>query len=180
MNQLADALDAAGFTPDHVTRLKQYKELEKIKLLLDGCGEIVQKRHIIDCDADPFLPDGWSVPDGCHQKGGQMEWNAEKISLYLSEKQKDGKIIEGNKLRKELKNKFVLNANVLDYLLKNPQLIPEDWKGKAVFFWGTIFCRSDGFLCVRFLRWSGGQWYWYYCWLDGDFSSDNPAAVCAS
>ncbi|MDD5397270.1 MAG: hypothetical protein PHW24_04440 [Candidatus Moranbacteria bacterium] len=178
MNQLADALDEAGFTPDLVTKLKQYKELEKIKLLLNGCGEVVQIRHIIDCDADPFVPDGWKIEK--HLKGGKFEWNADKVSLYLSKEQEGGSAIEGNKLRKKLEKMPVLNANVLDYLLKNPQLIPEDWKGKAVFFWGTIYRCSDGSLCVRYLYWGGGEWDWGCSWLGDGFLSLCPAAVCAS
>ncbi len=79
-----------------------------------------------------------------------------------------------------MKGKKVLNANVLEYLLKNPRAIPEEWKGKYVFFWGTIYRRSDGRLYVRCLVWDGSQWYWSYYWLDIDFNGLNPAAVAAS
>jgi len=178
MNQLADALDGAEFSPDYVTKLRQYKDLRKIKLLLDGCAELVQIKHLIDCDAQPFTPDGWTIEMHC--KGGVWEWNPEKISLYLSERQKDGKVINGNELRKDLENMQTLNANVLDYLLKNPQLIPEDWKGKAVFFWGTIYRDSGGDLCVRCLDWDGSQWNWLYDCLGLDFRDDFPAALLAS
>jgi hypothetical protein len=34
-----------------------------------------------------------------------------------------------------------LNASVLDYLMKNQELIPEEWKDKKVFFWGTLYGR---------------------------------------
>ena len=71
--------------------------------------------------------------------------------------------------------------NVLDYLLKNSQLIPEEWKGKAVFFWGTIFRDSDGSLYVRYLHWSGASWQWRNgCrWLGNDFLSCNPSALAS-
>lgn len=146
--------------------------------VLKGTHEIKVIEHLIDCDADPFIPESWEVLE--HQKGGIVRFNASKIDLYLSKPQRKGNSIEGNKLREELKNKKVLNANVLDFLLKNPHLIPEDWKGKAIFFWGTIYCSSDGDLYVRYLSWFGGAWRWSRSWLDSGFRSGLPAAVSAS
>ncbi len=178
MNKLADALDNAGFDASDVTRLTQYEKLSSIRQLLDGNAEIVQLNHIIDGDADPFIPDGWNVVEHC--KIGQMQWDAEKISLYLSEKQLNDGVVVGNELRKELEKKQRLNANVLDYLLANPHLIPEAWKGKWIFFWGTIYRGSGGDLCVRCLRWDGGGWRWRSGWLDDNFSVDDPAALLAS
>ena len=43
MNQLADALEKAGFTPEHITKLKQFKDLELIRDLLDGKATITTK-----------------------------------------------------------------------------------------------------------------------------------------
>jgi hypothetical protein len=141
-------------------------------------GFLNQVIQIIDCDAKPFIPDGWKVQE--HQKGGKLEWNPEKIQLYLSDGQKDGRYIEGNKLRKELKSKKVLNACVLDWLLAHPEFIPEEWKGKYIYFWGTIYRRSGGDLCVRCLCWRDGRWDWYCRWLGGGWRFSGPAAVLAS
>jgi hypothetical protein len=132
----------------------------------------------IDCDAAPFVPDGWKVEE--HQKGGSFIWDASKVELFLSDSQKGGKTIEGNKLRKELAKKPVFNANVLDYLLKNPHLIPEEWKGKDVFFWGTIYRGRRGRIRVRGLGWYGGRWRGDAYWLDSGWSDDDPAAMRAS
>ena len=151
---------------------------EGVQRFLAGQSELIVKEHAIDCDAAPFVPDGWKVEE--HQKGGSFIWDASKVELFLSESQKGGKTIEGNKLRKELAKKLVLNANVLDYLMKNPHLIPEEWKGKAVFFWGTVYRDSDGFLYVRYLYWSGVGWDWSDYWLGDDWYDDNPAALRAS
>lgn len=150
----------------------------------EGLAEINIVKHIIDCDADPFIPDGWSVEE--HKKSGQLEFNPEKFEFYLSKNQQKGKSTEGNKLYKELKSKLVLNANVLDYLIKNPQLIPEDWKKdedgntRYIFFWGTIYRHSDGDLYVRCLGWRGGRWSWGGRWLDRGWCSDDPALLLAS
>lgn len=149
-------------------------------------GEIVVKitEHIIDCDTDPFVPKGWTVES--HTKGGQLVFDPVKVKLYLSPNQQSGHYIEGNKLRKELANEPVLNANVLDYLLKNPYLIPEEWKWdeqgntRYIFFWGTIYRNSRGSLYVRDLCWNDGSWIWGARWLGGGWGGSDPAAVFAS
>jgi len=71
MNQLADALDAAGFTTDDVTKMRQYKELAKIKQILLGHAEIKMIEHLIDCDANPFVSNGLEVSD--HKRCGQFK-----------------------------------------------------------------------------------------------------------
>lgn len=146
--------------------------------ILSGRATIAYSEHVIDLDADPRIPyEGWKVEE--HKKGGQFKWDASKVQLFLHSKQQGGSI-EGNKLRKELANQPVYNANLLDYLLDNPHLIPEEWKGKAVCFWGTIYRGSDGSLCVRDLVWGGGRWRQGSDWLDRNFGADGPSAVAAS
>ena len=63
--------------------------------------------------------------------------------------------ISGHENLKRLKatGKTLLDVRVLEELLKNPHLIPEEWKNGITYFWGTIFCGSGGVLCVAFLRW---------------------------
>ena len=136
------------------------------------------KKIIIDCDKKPTIRyEGWKIEE--HKKMGKLKWNPDKIELYLSDKQKNG-YIEGNELRKELEDKPVLNACVLDCLLEHPNLIPDSWKEKYVYFWGTIFRVSDGLLYVECLFWLGGRWNWRYDWLDYDWHGYDPAALLAS
>lgn len=167
-----------GYTPELLNALAETPDLFRQLLQVQhGYASITMMEHVIDCDADPFVPNGWKVEE--HQKGGQFKWNAAQVALYLSKFQKNG-VIEGNKLRKELVDKPVLNACVLDYLLAHPHLIPEEWKGKAVFFWGTIFRYADGYLCIRYLCWRGGWWDWGGLWLGRDWNGRSPAALRAS
>jgi len=175
-NQLGDAFEADDWTPDDITKLKQFKDLLQIRDVINGRAVIIYPQYIIDCNATPFCPNNWSVEK--HSQSGQMEWDPSKVQFYLSKKQMSG-LIEGNKLRKELSDKNVLNANVLDYLLKHPGLIPDDWKGKFVFFWGTIYRDSDGNLYVRCLYWDYGEWDWSYRWLGNVFSDKDLAAVAS-
>ena len=137
--------------------------------------EKVLKKHLINCDTQPFIPEGWKVVE--HKKGGEVESDPGKIELYLCAEQKDGSV-EGHRLREKLAGMLVMNANVLEYLVAHPELIPEEWKGKFIFFWGTIYCYSDGRLSVRFLYWGDGRWNWYFHWLDYLWGGIYPAALC--
>lgn len=186
-NELKLAFRKNGWTNAEIKKLCEGDLLSHLLPLVrkyDDVATVEAAQHLIDCDADPFVPSGWKVES--HKKGGQFAFDPAKIKLHLSPNQRGGKFIEGNKLRKELVNEPVLNANVLDFLLKNPNLIPEEWKKDAsgntryIFFWGTIYRRSLGHLYVRYLCWSDGSWYWLYYWLDVDWGGDNPAAVFAS
>lgn len=155
-----------------------------VRDVLLGLAEIKPIEHLVDSDADPFIPKGWSVES--HQKGGKFIFDPSKIDFYLSKKQKKGSYIKGNDLRKELEGKKVLNANILDYLLAHPRLIPDEWKKdengymRYIFFWGTIYRDSDGGLFVRYVYFFGGAWLWSYGWLDVDWYYSDPAAVLAS
>jgi hypothetical protein len=183
MNQLADALEKAGFSPADVTRLRSPEILAKLKQALDGKMTFLKVKHVIDCDQCPELPDGWEVDE--HQPGGQFEWDLSRIELYLCDEQKRDSI-KGKDLRKKLKNMPNLNANVLDYLLEHTELIPDTWKGKYIFFWGTIYYGTIKHnpehrnLCVRCLFWKGAKWSWSFEWLDSDLSAGgrNPAILC--
>lgn len=176
-HQLMTKLEAAGYTADDITKLGQSKYLSEIKDVLSGRAVISYPQHLIDCDAAPFLPNCWEVVE--HKQCGQFEWSPMRVKLYLAKSQKPGKLVDVNRLRQELEGQKVLNANVLDYLLKNPVLIPDEWKGKAIFFWGTIY-RSYGALYVRYLYWDESQWVWSDSWMGHDFLENGPAAVFVS
>lgn len=175
MNQLADAFEAAGYTAKDITDLRSFAQLGDLRLVVSGLAQIMVAKHIIDLDVVPFIPAGWKVEE--HKKGGQFEWDLKKVQLCLSPNQEDNKCIEGNKLRRELEGLPTFNANLLDYLLDHKELIPKEWKGKAIFFWGTIYRYADGSLYVRYLCFGGKSWRWSYYWLGYDFNSDRPAAV---
>ena len=155
-----------------------------------ACVQVVGG-HFVNCDIDSYIPSGWSLKgeEAEHRRSGMVKLerrgddlyaNGRKIELFLAENQKDG--IKGHYLRGVLTAKPVLNANILDYLLKpeNQHLIPESWKCKYVFFWGDVYRDSYGYLCVRDLCWDGDGWRWDDRWLAYVFDCDSPAAVSAS
>lgn len=119
--------------------------------------------HIIDCDTDPYVPNNWKVVE--HKKGGLFTWDETRMYLYFDEIQKG---CEGvyylSELQERMRAEQVLNANLLDYLLTHPELIPESWKREGrICFWGTIYqdCARPYVHYVRYLYWFPGGAYSY-------------------
>jgi hypothetical protein len=142
---------------------------------------------MVDCDAAPFIPEGWEVRPADQLPGRvQGQVDATKLGLYLPEEQQSDGLI-GHELRKKLEGKPVLPANVLDYLYENEHLIPEEWKDTTVYFWGTVYRDRGGIPWVCYLYWDGGgcrlcrgEWCWNCNCLSGGWLSGDPAAVLAS
>jgi hypothetical protein len=107
---------------------------------------------IIDCDSLPSIPDHCCIEE--HQKGGSFQWDPAQVALYLSSRQSRNKKVKGHNLQKDLSGRPLMNACILDFLLLHRELIPEDWKGKRVYFWGTKYRDDNGELFVRAL-WLG-------------------------
>jgi len=185
VHELELAMDrVGGWNAALVKRMCEGDRLAEIREYLLGQAEITYPEHLINCDAAPFVPQGWEMAE--HRKTGIWKWDPAKVAFHLSKRQERGSFIEGNKLLKELEEKPVLNANVLDYLLAHQELIPESWKkdengnDRYIFFWGTIYRDANGNLCVRDLDWDGCRWGWVYGWLDDGWGGSDPAALSAS
>jgi hypothetical protein len=95
-------------------------------------------------------------------------------------------VIRGHNLRQELQDVPVLNACVLDHLLRYPHLIPEIWKvdergnTQYIYFWGTEYRASVRDLYIRYLYWSINEWVWRRRWLGSRWNGHDLAAVSAS
>lgn len=123
----------------------------------------------------PKIPyEGWKV----HYHDGKTSFDPANLSLHLEPEQKES-ILNGNVLFERMKGEG-LNSNVMDYLYEHQELIPEEWKDKYVYFWGTVFADADGDLCVRCFYWRGGVCGRVCDWLGGDWVFRHPAAVSAS
>jgi hypothetical protein len=82
-------------------------------------------------------------------------WVAERVGLHQCS---SGATATGLELFKQLEDVPVLNACVLDFLLSNPEHIPQHWAQHTVAFWGTIYRACGDCLYVRVLYISGEQW----------------------
>lgn len=187
-SELKAAFRRSGWTNAEIKILSERDHLFKVREMIRGNAEIITTaQYIIDCDIAPFVPKNdydWIVLE--HKKGGQLVWDPTKIQLYLPEHWQRGggshNYIEGEKFRAELANKPVLNANVLDFLLDYPHLIPHEWKkndsgsARHIYFWGTIYISKGGFINVRYLyfdifKWSCSSKSLIFSWLERDFAA---------
>jgi hypothetical protein len=176
-NELKMAFRREGsWTNEQIKRFCELRGLlSQVLEVLEGRAEIKPMEYVVDLDAAPFIPNGWTVES--HKQGGQWKYDATKVSLYLSEGQKGGKRLVGTKLREELESLPVMNANLLEFYLAHPHLIPEEWKGEYIFFWGTVYRDADGDLYVWCLFWNGERWYWGCRWLEDDWAGYDLAVL---
>lgn len=175
--------------------LDQKRDAKAVADVLQSIIDPSAPQHVIDCDAAPNTR-MWSAME-CrvvsHQRVGQLAWDPTRFKLWLPEEQRDWRDISVPDLRSVLASKTVLNANVLDHLLKYQHLIPPVCRvpmrdgsiGMYALFWGTIYANKDGEF-VRSLMWTGrkspgmdmGKWGEYPVYFDRDFFSCNyPAAI---
>jgi hypothetical protein len=147
--------------------------------------EQTQERLVINCDETPLIPyAGWKILPESEQLPnrvrGLLELDVTKLTLHLVDGQGGEGRIRGDLLREALRGLGkgkVLPANVLDALLEGGQHhIQEEWGGKDIFFWGTIY-GDTGSKYVRCLQWNGDRWGDSYRWLGFDFREYSPALV---
>ncbi|MDR3547733.1 MAG: hypothetical protein P4M11_05625 [Candidatus Pacebacteria bacterium] len=108
-----------------------------------------------------------------------------KIDLHLDEGQKNGKSMQGHKLRKALADRTSVHPNVIDAAIEH-NLMPDDWKvdgsGKIhyIFSFAVVYRDRFGNLFVRFWYWFEGRWQSLYFWLGNFWSGLSPSALLAS
>lgn len=113
--------------------------------------------HIIDCNADPFVPEGYQVVR--HDRRGQIDW---------------GPTQDQERYGRRLLLPPMWNANVLDFLLAHPHLIPATWGkrtllqpfGRNIMFAGTLYKSPSGHDATRYLYKKGDEWAWECDWPD--------------
>lgn len=137
-----------GWTNAEIKTLSEKDLLADVLQVVRGQAEIRLKEYLIDCNQTPFIPDGLFIVE--HRKFGVFKLNPSYTKLDLSRKKKNMSIM-GTDMRKHLSKKWVMNANILDFVIENPDLVPENWKNKIIYFWGTIYGTSNGDLHVACL-----------------------------
>lgn len=163
--------------------LKLGKTLQKLAPVVRGHSEVRPIDFVIDFDAPPVVPKGYTLKSHHQTFSGKGIFNRIgdelllfhgstrerwKFDLHLISGQKGQKTVDGtrvqNKIEKVRGNKtVVLDVNCRDLFMQNPQLIPEslrcDREGKEywIYFWGTTFCDRSGCECVPYLRYQKGE-----------------------
>ena len=152
------ALERNGWNTQLVKELSKGDTLGKFLEVMYGCSEIKRKELMVDLDATPYVPDGYTIEE--HQKGGQFKFNPAKVGLYYLDKKQGNKdrLISVEEMKKEFRNQQIFNACLCDFYLKYIPLIPKSWEGKDVCFWGTIYGGGLSSLFVRCLSKRDGEW----------------------
>lgn len=139
---------AGGWNSKLIKELCKGDILDKLRNVITGYEKIVPVEHFIDMGAKPFIPDeGWEVAE--HTGSGLWKWEPKKIQLIKHLTSDTSKMFRGYDVEKDMNFRTSFNANLLDYLLKYPGLIPKEWHQKSIFFWGTKY-KLEGGPCVRF------------------------------
>ncbi len=204
MNQLADALDCAGYTPDDVTKLRQ-ANLSGILQVLQGTAKIVRECFKLACgkafSPAEFLGKGWAVwkgpVDGNGLEGDEdrdaredelsvIDWEKVLLETHLQEGE--------NSIRGEEKLKRALASGNIqlggraflslwdDYQANRENSMLEKLRRKGVtriYFFGLRLRDPSGGRFVLFLYFYGSEWYWYFNWLRDHWDAHNPSASLA-
>ncbi|KKT28842.1 hypothetical protein A3G55_01890 [Candidatus Giovannonibacteria bacterium RIFCSPLOWO2_12_FULL_44_25] len=197
MNQLADALEKAGFSVEEVTKLRKY-DLGTIKAVLNGFSEIKPIERLVtvgdvvpapevlldfiisvDRSVKPSYP-GWmkKVMHPELELVGPAEYNLNAaVGLWLHNDQKTGVAI-GNAIYKHLQKDNALAdclglADLLAIQTKGIAVFRKLYAGKTVFGWKSVVQDRYGRLDVPCLCGYGGGvvllWYWLGCsWYSND------------
>src|SRR5258708_3502622 len=117
---------------------------------------------IVRLDRMPRVPKGWRVVEhrshvgsaAIRSDGDALYVEDRRVVVYRSPHQlTDGRVVAGL-LRREVRNKPVLNAILVEYLIERPELIPLDWARDPpvyVFFWGTKYRAPDSVIRIPLL-----------------------------
>jgi hypothetical protein len=206
-HQLANALEAAGYTAGEVTALGQNQEiLAQVRQVLSGLAKVVRERFKLACD-QPFSPaefigQGWTVWKGPANGNGLegdedrdvreddlsvIDWDqillethlqGEETSVHGEEKLRC--IIASGNI--QLGGKAFLSLWEDDQAnRKNSVLEKLRRKGVTrIYFFGLRLRNPDGNRCVLCLYWYDGRWSWDYDWLGNRWGDRSPSAVLAS
>lgn len=185
--ELKAAFRRAGFNNAQIKRLCEGDIMSQVKLLVCDKEEIQQAIKTINCSLEPSIPGGWHIRSEDQLPGRVTEpnliWDPTRACFWLSDKQTEGGVSTIKELIFKLKNEPVLPVNVLDFLLANPHLIPNEWKQdkqgriRYTYFWGTIYRDMNYDLCVRCLHWRDNQWRTGYGWRGVTWNEQTPAAT---
>lgn len=195
VHQLVEAMEGAGFTPEHLTRLGQDPNLLR-RLIGVLCGthqiNVVEPRLIcvdrsVPFDPVAFLGKGWSIAEEDERSLALTEVDVAQVTLVTMLKDGESRVVGEEKLRRLKDAGHVrLDAGVFKFLWENQEIIPEEWKRTGngsiqyIYFDGTVLRGPDGGRRVLCLSRYGDEWDWHYGWLGIGWDADEPSAVLAS
>lgn len=102
----------------------------------------IEGEHRIDCDGPAFIPSNYAlgmeerlkIKVASHNSGGVVRFKPKEIEL-----EKMGYLPDSPGKYFTWSDGVGLNSCALRYFIRNPDLLPEEFKGKLVVFPGTIY-----------------------------------------
>lgn len=152
----------------------------------------MNEEYVIDFNSQPEIPEGYEIRPRDQIVGrlkGKCVINPKNLRLYLAEGQgifRNSEFIYGPELKKDLKGKRVVGAQLLDFYLKNQHLIPEEYKNHMTDFWGTLYRHIESSqlmkkpaICFRSLIWFPEQKIWQdqFIMIYSVFDNKSPALI---
>ncbi|MFH1171129.1 MAG: hypothetical protein V1778_01145 [bacterium] len=189
-HQLMEALQASGYTAQHVTELGQDRgRLGEIRMVLDGRAEIVIKAEAppdtiirVDRSVPPTYP-SW-IEHVMHPElegtGPAVYDLATTVSLWLRDDQKVG-ITTGKMIYDHLKWYGILASclslrDAEEIRKKGATVYQKLFGNNVIYFWKSIVrSRDDRRLRVPYLCASGDRVALYWSRIDGGWRGDLPA-----
>ena len=135
--------------------------------------------------SQPFNPAeligaGWAIAEQDELSLALSEVNLDNVHLVTTLKDGENSVQGEEKLRRlKATGEIRLDAKVFQTLWENKELIPKSWKGKRVYFDGTILRDPYGRRFVLYLCWYGDKWSWGCRWLRDVWRGSEPSAVLA-
>lgn len=194
-HELLLKLEAAGLIDDLAQKVIDSKGNElakKLVGLISGNYSVSETKStsVIPINRfSPFNPEefigkkgkGWMIEEEDERSLKLTELDLAKVRLETTLKRGESSVNGEEKLRRLKKLDCIrLDAKVFQALWENKHLIPGDWKGKTIFFVGTIFRGRHGDRYILALFWGGSAWGWNSYWLDCDWGAHDPSAVLAA
>ncbi|OGY55985.1 MAG: hypothetical protein A2912_03335 [Candidatus Buchananbacteria bacterium RIFCSPLOWO2_01_FULL_40_23b] len=207
-HQLANALEAEGFTPEEVTALGQNRSeaLTGLRLVLRGLAKIVRECFKLECQKsfspEEFIGKGWTVwkgqADGNGLEGEEdrdtredtlsvIDWEQVLLEDHLQEGEPS---VHGEeKLRRAIASGNInLGGRAFlslweDYQTNRESSVLEKLRRKGVtriYFFGLRLRDPIGDRRVLCLYVYGSQWRWDYYWLGSHWNARDPSASLAS
>lgn len=202
MNQVADALEAAGYTTDDVTKLRSKPDiLKEFKFVLGGSAKIVRESFNLACDKafspTEFIGQGWTVWKGPVAGNGLIgqedrdvreddimviDWKQVLFEDHLQEK--EFSIHGEEKLKRaiascgiQLGGKAFLSLWE-DYQANGKNSVLEKLRCngfRCIYFFGLCLRSSIGNRSVLRLYANDYRWWWGDNWLSGRWSASRPS-----
>lgn len=182
--KLIQALREEGFSMEETLSLAENRFLlRQLRRVIENQQKktqpVLSEVRKIDLSASPYVPPGFELKD--HQDQKLLKWNPfwnpgrfwflSSIDLGVDEKCTLSDVLM------KVDNHHALNANMLDFYLQEPELIPKELKHCETIFPATRYTNCREVSLVRILYCNSGSWDWGWMKIEDKFREDHRIAV---